>query len=49
VPLVDLDRMGEGQAITGPALLVASDTTVVVPSQARVSTRPGGHLLIEID
>lgn len=49
VPLIDLDRIGEGQAINGPALLVASDTTVVVPSQARVSARPGGHLLIEIE
>lgn len=49
VPLVDLDRMSAGQTITGPALLVASDTTVVVPSDARVSARPEGHLLIEID
>jgi N-methylhydantoinase A len=49
VPLVDLDRLGEGQAITGPALLVAADTTVLVPAQARLSARPGGHLLIEIE
>ena len=49
VPLLDIDRMGTGQEVTGPILLVASDTTVVVPSGTRVSARPGGHLLVEID
>ncbi len=49
VPLVDIDRMGAGPVVSGPALLVASDTTVVVPSGARVSGRPGGHLMVEID
>ena len=49
VPLVDIDRMGAGSAVTGPALLVASDTTVVVPAGAQVSGRPGGHLMVEID
>lgn len=49
VPLVDIDRMRAGETIAGPALLVASDTTVVVPAATRVSARLGGHLLIDID
>ncbi|MGR8919947.1 MAG: hydantoinase/oxoprolinase family protein [Gammaproteobacteria bacterium] len=49
VPLVDIERMGAGDAIDGPALMVASDTTVLAPAGTRVSARSGGHLLIEID
>ncbi|MGE0487289.1 MAG: hydantoinase/oxoprolinase family protein [Gammaproteobacteria bacterium] len=49
VPLIDIERMGVGDVVTGPALMVAADTTVVAPAGTRVSARSGGHLLIEID
>ncbi|MGD9600308.1 MAG: hydantoinase/oxoprolinase family protein [Gammaproteobacteria bacterium] len=49
VPMLDIDRMPPGQSFPGPTLLVAADTTVVVPTGARVCLRPTGHLVLELD
>ena len=48
-PMVDPDRMRSGDEQAGPALLVATDTTVVLPSGATAVASPGGYLTIELD
>ena len=49
VPMLDPDRMEPGDAQGGPALLVAADTTVVLPSGATAVAMSGGYLIIELD
>lgn len=48
VPMLDPDELLPGEAVTGPALLVATDTTVVLPHDARATAGAGGHILVEI-
>ena len=48
-PMVDPDRMRPGDEQAGPALLVATDTTVVLPSGATAVASPDGYLIIELD
>jgi N-methylhydantoinase A len=47
-PMLDPDRMQPGQTQAGPALLVAVDTTVVLPSGATAAMSDGGYLTIEL-
>ena len=48
-PMIDPDRMAVGQTIDGPALLVATDTTVVLPSKACATMTEQGCLAIDRD
>ncbi len=48
-PLIDPDRMAAGQVQEGPALLVAVDTTVVLPSGARAMMTEHGYLAVELE
>jgi len=43
---VDPDRMSENEMVSGPALLVAKDTTIVVPTGYSAEMSVGGYLLI---
>lgn len=45
--MVDPDLMGDNESLNGPALLVAVDTTVVVPSGYCARMSPGGYVVIE--
>ena len=47
-PMFDVEACGADVSITGPALLVAADTTVVLPPGARASSRRDGYFLIEL-
>ncbi|MGE3771736.1 MAG: hydantoinase/oxoprolinase family protein [Gammaproteobacteria bacterium] len=47
--MLDPERMAVGLATRGPALVVATDTTVFVPSDACVSMRDGGYLVIDLE
>lgn len=47
--MVDPDRMAVDEAIGGPALLVAVDTTVVVPSGYTARMTTGGYVVIELE
>ena len=49
VPMLDPDRMQPGDAQQGPALLVATDTTVVLPAGATAVASRGGYLTIELN
>ena len=49
VPMLDPDRMEPGTEQHGPALLVAADTTVVLPSGSTAVATSGGYLTIELD
>ena len=48
-PMVDPDRMARGHVQVGPALLVAVDTTVVLPSGTRAVMSDTGYLTVEFD
>ena len=48
-PLIDPDRLAAGETLAGPALLVAVDTTIVLPSGARAAMAEHGYLTIELD
>ena len=43
---IDPDRMLENEIVTGPTLLVAKDTTIVVPTGYSAEMSAGGYLLI---
>jgi N-methylhydantoinase A len=43
---IDPDRMLENEIVTGPTLLVAKDTTIVVPTGYSAKMSVGGYLLI---
>jgi N-methylhydantoinase A len=45
----DPDRMAVDEIIAGPALLIAVDTTVVVPSGYSARMTTGGYVVIELD
>ena len=47
-PMFDVEACGADLSITGPALLVAADTTVVLPTDTRASSRRDGYFLIEL-
>ena len=47
VTMVDPDRMHENETLSGPTLLVAVDTTVVVPSGYSATMTVGGYVVIE--
>ena len=49
VPMLDPDHMRPGDKQHGPALLVATDTTVVLPSGATAVATSGGYLTIELN
>ena len=49
VTMLDPDLMLEDETISGPALLVAVDTTVVVPSGYSARMTAGGYVFIELD
>ena len=49
VTMADPDRMREDEVVTGPALLVAVDTTVVVPSGYSARMTVGGYVVIELE
>ena len=46
-PMLDPDRMSPGQALTGPALLVAIDTTVMLPSGTTAVMSDAGYITVE--
>jgi len=46
-PMLDPDRMQPGQTQTGPAILVAVDTTVVLPTGALATMADGGYITVE--
>ncbi len=43
---IDPDRMPESEVVSGPVLLVAKDTTIVVPTGYSAEMSAGGYLLI---
>jgi N-methylhydantoinase A len=47
--MVDPDRMAVDEVIGGPALLVAVDTTVVVPTGYSARMATGGYVVIELE
>ena len=47
--MIDPDRMLAGQVQAGPALLVAVDTTVVLPARATATMREDGYLVVALD
>ena len=49
VPLIDAERLRPGAQRRGPALIVAADTTVVLPDDARLGVRDDGCLVIDLD
>lgn len=46
-PMLDPDRMQPGQTQAGPAILIAVDTTVVLPSGAVATMAAGGYITVE--
>lgn len=46
--MFDPDRMEDGTSIDGPALLVAKDTTIVLPSGATAVASSNGYLTIQL-
>jgi N-methylhydantoinase A/oxoprolinase/acetone carboxylase beta subunit len=46
-PMLDPDRMQPGQTQAGPAILVAVDTTVVIPAGALATMTDGGYIIVE--
>lgn len=48
-PLFDVETCGADVSITGPALLLAADTTIVLPVGACARSRRDGYFLIELD
>ncbi len=46
--MIDPERLVPGEKVQGPALLVAMDTTVLLPSDAQAVARADGYLLIEL-
>ena len=49
VPVIDADALHQGHTLQGPALLVATDTTVVLPADAVLQVRSDGCLAIELE
>lgn len=49
VPLIDADKLRHGDLLQGPALLVATDTTIVLPADASLSVRGDGCLVLELE
>ncbi|MBX9606319.1 MAG: hydantoinase/oxoprolinase family protein [Gammaproteobacteria bacterium] len=49
VPLVDADRLRPGDQLHGPALLVATDTTIVLPADTTLDVRGDGCLILELE
>jgi len=47
-PMVDPDRLPPGHSLEGPALLVAVDTTVVLPAGAQATMSEHGHLVVRL-
>lgn len=47
-PMLDAERLAVGASVQGPALIVATDTTVVLPVDAQTTARADGYLLIEL-
>jgi len=45
-PLFDPDRLAPGQVVHGPALLVAVDTTIVVPADAQARMTAQGYVAV---
>lgn len=48
VPYYDLAGMTSGMRVVGPAILVAPDTTIVVPSDVRAGVAERGYVLMEL-
>ena len=48
VPMIDPDRMLAGQTQAGPALLVAVDTTVVLPANSTATMSNDGYLVVDL-
>jgi N-methylhydantoinase A len=48
-PEIDLDALAPGATIAGPALMVARDTTVILPSAARARVGSSGQLVIDLE
>ena len=46
VPTTDLDNMLESDCVAGPTLLVAKDTTVVIPTGYSAKMASGGYVVI---
>lgn len=48
MPMINPALLRVGEALEGPALIVAPDTTVVLPADARASVGAEGQLIIEL-
>jgi N-methylhydantoinase A len=47
-PVLDRDRLQNGAAFAGPAIVEQMDTTTVIPPQAKVNVDAGGYLHVEV-
>jgi N-methylhydantoinase A len=46
--VIDPELLEPGRTVTGPALLVATDTTIVLPADARAVVRDEAYIVIEL-
>ena len=47
-PYYDGDKLAYGMRINGPAIIVLSDTTIVVPPEFKISTQEQGYYIMEV-